>query len=481
MGESPLDQSASSSVPLVVDVDGTLLATDTLFESFWCGLGNAPIATLGAVFSGLPSRASLKTKLADVVLPDIASLPLRSTVLAQIKAAQADGRMVVLASGADQRIVDALATRLGLEGNHYGTSPSVNFTGDHKAARLVERFGEGGFDYIGDSAADISIWAVARQGYVIEPTGRLRAAIAAKGLTPKSIPADSRPYGLVRAMRPQQWVKNLLLLLPLLSAHRFDVATLGAVLLGIVAFSAAASSIYIINDLLDLSADRQHSQKRFRPFAAGDSSILSGMALSLGLSAGALGLAGFIGWQLVGLIAVYMLLSLAYSLHLKRLRWLDVAMLATLYTLRIVAGSLAAGLDMSGWLANFIFPVFIALGCVKRLTELANAPEGKTLAGRGYKPEDRGDLLNIAIASTFAATVIFVMYSYSTIASVLYVQPWVLRLAAIVIPIWLGRMISRGWRGQMDHDPIVFALRDVRGLGLLTSALVLVLVAAGLI
>jgi len=480
-GESPLQNASLNPAPLVVDVDGTLLATDTLFESFWVGIGNSPRASLAAVLKGFSSRAALKTGLAAVAMPQIALLPLRAEVVALIKTAQAAGRDVILASGADQSIVDSLANRLGLSGKHLGTANGVNLTGANKAAALVARYGREGFDYVGDSLADIPVWAAARKGYVVSPNARLRAKLSAKALAPTEIQIAASPWALVRAMRPHQWVKNVLMLLPVLAAHRFDLATLGAVLLGILAFSAAASSIYIVNDLLDLSADRQHPEKRFRPFAAGTASLTSGMGLSLGLGAMALGIAGLLGWPLVGVIAVYMTLSLAYSLQLKRLRWVDIFMLATLYTLRVVAGSLAGGLELSGWLANFVFPVFLALGCVKRLTELATATPGKQLAGRGYAPEDRGDLRNIALAALAAATTIFVMYSFSDIASLLYPHPWVLLIAALIIPIWLGRMIARGWQGQMNHDPIVFALRDPRGLALLAIAMMLVLFAAGLV
>ena len=470
-----------SSLPLVVDLDGTLLATDSLYESFWAGLGQAPVFTLLCVLRNISNPSRLKSALAARVQPDIENLPLRQEVLDQIAQAQQAGRMVVLASGADQRIVDAVAQRLGLAGVHLGSDGTTNLTGAAKAAVLVARFGAGGFAYMGDSRADIPVWQAAGQAIVVAPGKKLRRRIKALALTDVTfIGAPPSALALLRAMRPHQWVKNLLLFLPMLAAHQFDLATFGAILLGVASFCAAASSIYIVNDLLDLSADRQHAQKRFRPFASGAAKIVHGMALSVALGAVSLLVAAWLGWGMFGLVLLYMALSLAYSLRLKRLRWLDVFMLATLYTLRVVAGTLAGQLVLSGWLANFIFPVFLALGCVKRLTELAGAPPGKALAGRGYAPEDRADLRNIAIAATLAATVIFGLYTFSNIASALYIAPWLLRLAALIIPIWLARMILRGWQGRMNHDPIVFALTDAPGVALLLFGAVLVLSAAGL-
>ncbi|MEX0968998.1 MAG: UbiA family prenyltransferase [Paracoccaceae bacterium] len=471
-----------SSLPLVVDLDGTLLATDTLYECFWAGMGHAPVATLLTVLRHFANPARLKAALVARVQPDIETLPLRQAVLDIITQAQKSGRDVVLASGADQHIVDAVARRLGLTGSHLGSDGATNLTGAAKATALVARFGARGFAYMGDSRADIPVWQAAGAAIVLAPSTALKRNVEALALPDvEFIGAPPAPLALLRAMRPHQWVKNLLLFLPLLAAHQFDLATFGAILLGVASFCAAASSIYIVNDLLDLSADRQHAQKRFRPFASGQAKIAHGMALSCGLGAVSLLAAFALGWGMVGLMLLYMALSLAYSLKLKRLRWLDVFMLATLYTLRVVAGTLAGDLVLSGWLANFIFPVFLALGCVKRLTELAAATPGKPLAGRGYAPEDRADLRNIAIAATVAATVIFGLYTFSDIASVLYTDPWLLRLAVLIIPVWLARMILRGWQGRMNHDPIVFALTDAPGVALLGLGTVLVLVAAGLL
>jgi len=247
-----------------------------------------------------------------------------------------------------------------------------------------------------------------------------------------------------------------------------------------VAFSAAASSIYIVNDLLDLKADRLHATKHRRPFASGAVPIRIGMIASAVLGLVALGLGAWLGMPFFLVVCTYMLLSLAYSLRLKRMRWIDIAVLATLYTLRVVAGAAAGQVDVSVFMLIFIFPVFITLGCVKRLTELTLAKSDERLPGRGYSRTDRGDLRNIGALGVAGALIIFFLYSLSDQAQVLYPTRWILWLALVPIAMWLVRMLRLGYFGKQDYDPIVFALRDLRGLGLLFLTLSMMFYAAGL-
>ncbi|MFQ5438365.1 MAG: UbiA family prenyltransferase, partial [Paracoccaceae bacterium] len=263
-----------------------------------------------------------------------------------------------------------------------------------------------------------------------------------------------------------------------IAAHRFDASGVLVVLAAAMAFSAAASGIYIVNDLLDLEADRLHPTKKNRPFAAGDVPIEIGMASASVLGLGALGVAGLINVWLLGVLALYMAISLAYSLRLKRLRWVDVATLAGLYTLRVVAGAMAIEVVASGFLVAFIYPTFIALGCVKRLTELTLAVSNERLPGRGYGRADRGDLLNVASLGIVGALLAFFIYSFTPAAAVLYPNIWHLWLALVPLAGWLVRMVLMGWRGKQDYDPIVFALRDRYGIALIALTLMLMFTAA---
>ena len=472
-------ESPASKVVLAVDVDGSLLKTDMLVESFWAALGRHPVLCLVAVVSLVFNRPALKRRMAELADLNTSELPQNTEVKSLIESARKAGQPVLLASGSDESLVLPLAQALDLVAPPLASNGTVNMTRQRKAEALVARYGAGGFSYVGDSAADIPVWQAGKGGYVVAPSAGLRRQIARAGLELEEIGQPNRWQSLLRALRPHQWVKNILLLLPLLAAHRSDFEGFALTFWGIAVFSAAASSIYIVNDLLDLSADRRHETKRNRPFAAGQASLQSGMAAFVVLAVFALGAAGLHSWQLAAVIALYMGLSLSYSMVLKRLRWVDIATLAALYTLRVVAGAVAAGVPMSGWLGGFIFPVFLGLGAVKRVIELGKAKSDSPLPGRGYARHDRADLRNIAITAAVGALVVYMLYTYSEIAGTLYHNLWEIRLAALPVALWLGRMIWRGWQGRMDYDPIVFALRDPVGLALVATGGFLLVHAAG--
>lgn len=465
--------------PLVLDVDGTFLKTDLLFESFWAGLGRDPLATLKACLRYFSAPARLKAELALIadlrtdlmpVNPQVADLALQSRVA---------GREVVLASAADESLVQQLAAEYGLSGRVFASDGHVNLKGARKAEALVSAYGEGGFDYAGNSAVDMAIWEKADNALIVGHVASARA-LAARGRNVVELAGGFSLRALIKAMRPHQWVKNTLLILPMIAAHRFEMATLVPILWGILAFSAAASSIYVVNDLLDLEADRLHATKKNRPFASGAVSIAAGMVVFVLLALISLIVAATLNIGFLGVVVLYMVTSLAYSLKLKRMRWVDVATLAALYTIRVIAGAAAAEIYVSIYMLIFIFPVFITLGCVKRLTELTLATSDAPLPGRGYARRDRGDLLNVGGLGTAGALLIFFLYALSDQGIELYPTTWILWVAMVPMALWLVRMLILGWYGKQDFDPIVFALRDKFGIGLLMIILSLMFWAAGL-
>lgn len=465
--------------PLVLDVDGTFLRTDMLFESLLAGLGTDPLATLRAAATHFRHPERLKAELAQIVSIRTDLLPVNPAVADLALRSRMAGREVVLASASDRSLVTRLAAEYGLSERVFASDATRNLKGAAKAQVLVEAFGERGFDYAGDAAVDMAVWAHAENAIVVGRVPQARE-LAARGQNVVEIGGGWNPRALLKAMRPHQWVKNVLLLLAMIAAHRFDLATLVPILWGIVAFSAAASSIYIVNDLLDLEADRLHPTKSRRPFASGEVPITVGIFASLGLALLSLGIAAALNLQFFGVVVLYMVTSLAYSLKLKRMRWIDISTLAGLYTIRVVAGAAAAQVDVSLYMLIFIFPIFITLGCVKRLTELTLASSDDRLPGRGYGRPDRGDLLNVAMLGTFWALVIFFLYSLSEQGEELYPTTWILWVAMIPMALWLVRMVMLGWYGKQDYDPIVFAMRDKFGIGLLMIILSLMFWAAGL-
>lgn len=465
--------------PLVLDVDGTFLKTDLLYETLWAGLGRAPLATLHAVATKFGDRAGLKAELAQIAPLRLDLLPVNPAVVEMARGAQAEGREVILASASDTSLVTPLAAHFGMQGT-LASDGTTNLKGPEKAAALVATYGEAGFIYAGNDRSDMAIWERSSHAIVVGHAGGAVARLKAKRIAATTVPDGWQPRDLLRAMRPHQWVKNILLVLPVLAAHDFRLSLLWLVLAGMAAFSAAASCIYIVNDLLDLEADRLHPTKKARPFASGAVPIGVGMIACALLGVVALGIGAALGGAFLGVVVLYMILSLAYSLKLKRMRWVDIATLAGLYTLRVVAGAAATGVAASGFMLVFIFPVFITLGAVKRLTELTLATNDDRLPGRGYGRPDRSDLVNMAGLGMAGALLVFFLYSYSEQARTLYPTQWLMWVALIPIAAWLFRMIRLGYYGKQDYDPIVFALKDKRGIGLLLITLSLMFYAAGL-
>lgn len=469
----------ADSKPLVLDVDGTFLRTDLLYETFWAGLGRAPLRTLAAVLGKIGNRAALKAALARIVPLRLDLLPVNPQVMQIARAAQDEGQEVILASASDTRLVQGLADYHGFDGS-LASNGEINLKGPQKASALTDAFGKGGFYYAGNHRSDMAVWEQGAHAIVVGHAGGAVRRLASLGIASTEVGNGWRLRDLMRAMRPHQWVKNILLILPMIAGHDFTRPTFGLVLLGMIGFSAAASCIYIVNDLLDLEADRLHATKKGRPFASGAVPIQVGMLAAAVLGAGAIGLGAWLGAGFLATLLGYIALSLGYSLRLKRLRWIDIATLATLYTLRVVAGAEAGGVDASVFMLIFVFPIFITLGCVKRLTELSLATNDDRLPGRGYGRTDRSDLLNMSALGMIGALVIFLAYSFSAQAASLYPTRWLLWVALVPIAAWLWRMIRLGYLGKQDYDPIVFALTDKRGVGLLLITLSLMFYAAGL-
>lgn len=323
---------------------------------------------LGVALTRWRSPARLKHALAAIGQPAVDRLPLRDSLAARAAEAARAGRPVHLVSGSPQALVDALARRLDLPGPHYGSDPERNLTGEVKAAFLARRFGVGGYDYAGNGRADLPAWQGARRAIAVAPPAGVRRALARMGKPVETLEEPGRPGALLRELRPHQWIKNLLLFVPMLAAQRFEWIVTGQVALAALAFSLGASAIYVLNDLLDLDADRRHPEKRERPLAAGTLPIPAAMTASAGLALLALILALAVGPPVAALTLLYMAGSLGYSLWLKKRRWLDVLALADLFLLRVLTGAVAAGVVLPPILFLFGFAIFFVLACAKRIT-----------------------------------------------------------------------------------------------------------------
>lgn len=452
--------------PLVVDLDGTLLVTDTLHEQYLALGMRKPDEALRLIAILLRhGRAAMKARLSTHDALDVESLPWRSDLLDWLRAQAAAGRELHLVSAADEGTVRRVAEHLKLFSSHAGSDGETNLKAERKAALLAERFPEG-FSYAGDSAADLAVWRRAQS--IVLAGASAQTARRAEAL---NRPIEARfenerfKFGrIAKQMRLHQWSKNILVFIPLLLAHRFhDGPAWLATVFAFLGLSIAASATYIVNDLADLTADRRHDSKKFRPLAAGNLSVaLAATFVPLMLLAGlALALAA----NVLTLIAVliYLAITVSYSVYLKRIPLLDTGTLGILFTMRILIGCAAAAIPPSPWMLAFSVTLFFSLSIAKRQTEImkavrANAP--RQIIGRGYELDDAPLTLVYGISTGVASLVILMLYTTNGVARDLYHEPNWLWAIPLLLLFWQLRIWLLAHRGQLNDDPIVFALKD---------------------
>lgn len=464
--------------PLVLDVDGTLLRTDLLFETFWLALGTSFWLTLRVLVTCWRRPAILKYKLCEIAQPDMELVPVHEDILARALKARSNGRAVHLASGSTQHLVDALAARFGFTGVHFGSDQNTNLTQSAKAALLLRKFGEGGYDYAGNHKKDLPSWKGARKAIAVTSDKALKKDLSRLDLPVEyEAPAGFSLKALLKELRTHQWVKNVLLFFPLLVMQIPDPLPFFHVAIAAAGFSLGASSIYILNDLLDLSADRIHPEKRHRPIASGALSIPHAMIASVGLACVALGIVWLVSPAGAALTGAYMASSLGYSLWLKKRRWLDVLALATLFTLRVITGAVVAQIAIPTRLLVFVFFTFLVLACVKRMTALTRLATRDHLPGRGYSPRDLTYLDWISHGSIVAAILAFGAFAFSAPAALLYGHPVILAISALPLGLWLLRVVRMSEDGLEDYDPIVFVFKDKLGLVLVALSFLIAFIA----
>jgi 4-hydroxybenzoate polyprenyltransferase len=455
---------SSNKVPLCVDLDGTLLKTDLLWEAALALVKKNPRALVSTPLWLFAGRANLKRRIAASGAIDPALLPFRGEVLDLIKRERSGGREIVLVSAADEKFAQAIATHLGCFDAVIASDGRRNLKGRMKRDALVAKYGKGGFDYIGDHPADLEVWRDARSGFIVSHRQRLlRRAEAIGSVLPLKIAPDASWRTWARALRLHQWSKNILVLVPVITSHRIvEPAILFQAAVAFFSFSLVSSSVYLVNDLVDLEADRGHKRKRTRAFSAGALGLSSGVAM-----AAALLLLGMVLGLLAGVAFVFMLIlyycgSFAYSAYLKRISGLDVLILAGFYTLRIFSGGSATGIGVSLWLLAFSMFFFLSLALVKRYSELKSDAdvEPSRRTGRGYVDSDLPTLGAFGISSGFISVLVLVLYVMSEEVTLLYAHPERLLLMCPLLLYWVSRVWLRTTRGQVHEDPVVFALTD---------------------
>lgn len=464
--------------PICVDLDGTLVKSDTFVDSLMVLARRQPLAFLRTPFSAIKGKAHVKSQVASMVALDVAHLPYNRPLLEYLREEHAAGRKLYLVTGADRTLAESVATHLGIFDGVMASNGAVNLTGNNKLQHLEQRFASDGFDYIGNALPDLPLLKNAQQAMLANPDARLNSALKTRNIkvSRKFLDRSRVPVALAKALRVHQWAKNLLVFLPLLLAHTIQLGLVLTAVASFFCFSFLASATYILNDLLDLEADRVHLNKRQRAFAAGDLSVSTGLVVSFLLAAVAFTIATYLPQKFLIFLLLYLVTTLAYSLALKRIVLLDVVILAGLYTVRMAAGAAATNTLISPWLAAFSIFFFLSLAMVKRFSELQNLHTRgmNPTSARGYHLSDIEQLRSFGTSSAYASVVIFSLYINGRDVTALYHHPSRMWLITPLMILWISRVWLLASRGLLDEDPVIFALEDrmslLLGLGVVLIA-----------
>ncbi|HBK44973.1 MAG TPA: UbiA family prenyltransferase [Xanthomonadaceae bacterium] len=444
-----------------MDLDGTLLNSDILYESLLALLARNPLYLFLLPFWLLRGKAAVKRELASRVTLPAETLPYNEQVVELLRTTSQRPR--VLCTASDALLVQPIAEHLGLFEQVIASDGQRNLSGRNKAQALVAAFGERNFDYAGNGTVDLEVWSHAAGGWVVNNGSALARAAGRRTTIHAHWPAPSRGRAWLKALRLHQWLKNLLVFVPLLAAHQFmEPGSIVQSILAFLAFGLCASGVYVLNDLLDLTPDRLHVRKRNRPFAAGRLPLPHGLIVAPVLTLSGLLLSLLCSFTFTGVLLAYYVMTLAYSLRLKRIVMIDVVLLASLYTVRIVGGAVAIDAEPSFWLLAFSMFIFLSLALLKRYTELhAILASGKNKAsGRGYGVEDLPLLQSLGAAAGYIAVMVMALYINSPESVELYRNPKLLWLICPVLLYWISRVWVVAHRGDMHDDPIVFAATD---------------------
>jgi 4-hydroxybenzoate polyprenyltransferase len=460
---------------IAVDLDGTLVLTDTLHESLLLLVKQVFFSIFLLPMWLLQGRAAFKSKISERVSLNPTLLPYNQAFIDWLIHQRASGKKIVLTTAADQRIANTVAEHLGLFDEILASDGKTNNSSSEKILLLDERFGQKCWDYAGNSYTDLTVWSAADQAIVVNANDAIIKKVKQRRNAILIFPATRVTFDVwFKVIRFYQWLKNLLLFIPLIAAHQVgNLESFSTLVVAFISFSFCASAVYITNDLLDLDSDRQHPRKRHRPFASGVVPLHVGFILAPALALLSLVLALWVGHAFTAWLVFYFAVTTAYTLWLKRLVLVDCLTLAGLYTLRIIAGAAAVSVALSFWLLAFSVFIFLSLAFVKRFAELqAQAEAGRNTAhGRGYMVSDQSLIQTLGVTAGYAAVLVLALYLHSDSVLNLYAQPELIWLAVPLMLFWVSWIWMKAHRGQMHDDPIVFAVKDKASLAVATLVL----------
>jgi 4-hydroxybenzoate polyprenyltransferase len=467
---------------IAVDLDGTLTLTDTLHETVLSLARSKPYLLLLLPFWLVKGVAYLKLKVAENSVLDVTTLPYNVPFIDWLKEQKASGKTLVLCTAANKLIARKICRHFDLFDDFIASDQYTNLKSANKRKALESKYGEYGYDYAGNSSADLEVWAGAAQAIVVNASATVLAKVTKFASVSETFPSEKLNLSVwLKALRVHQWLKNLLLFVPLLAAHQFDeLQSLATLTLAFISFSLCASLIYIINDLLDLESDRRHPRKKNRPFASGKLRISLGVAVAPLLIGSSVTLGAIVGEDFLVILSLYFSLTVAYSLALKRVVLVDCLTLATLYTVRIIAGAAAVSVTLSFWLLAFSVFIFLSLALVKRYAELKiQIQEGNSSAhGRGYIVSDAPLLQTLGVSSGYISALVIALFVQSENVISLYAQPLAIWLVFPILLFWVSWVWLKAERGEMHDDPIIFAAKDKASLAVAALTIVVFVYAA---
>ena len=449
---------------IAVDLDGTLTLTDTLNEAVLNLVRTKPFMLFLLPIWLAKGVAYLKLKVAENSVLDVTTLPYNVPFIDWLREQKTSGKKIVLCTAANELIAHNVSKHFDFFDEVIASDEHTNLRSINKRKALEEKYGEQGYDYAGNSRADIEVWAGASKAIVVNANARVLKKASQVATVTDTFPSESPSLSLwLKGLRLHQWLKNLLLFVPLLAAHQFgNLQSLGTLIVAFISFSLCASSVYIVNDLLDLESDRRHPRKKDRPFASAKLPVSYGVAITPLLIGSSVTLGTIVGKDYLVVLLLYLALTAAYSLVLKRLVIVDCLTLATLYTVRIIAGAVAVSVTLSFWLLSFSVFIFLSLALLKRYAEIkVLIQEGKSFVhGRGYVVSDAPLLQTLGVSSGYISALVIALYVRSEDVVSLYAQPLAIWLVLPILLFWVSWLWLKAERGEMHDDPIVFAAKD---------------------
>ncbi len=450
----------------VVDLDGTLIKNDLLLEALTDILCRNPLHIFKILKWLRNGKAFLKEKIAQNYKIDVTTLPYNQDVIQLIESKIKDGYNIVLATASHRIFAVQIANHLGLFDELYATNGKVNLRGETKRDLLIKKYGARNFEYIGNSNDDLAVWQFSSKVYAANPNPFLQKKLKSFRNLAEIFTNPQNPVKtFLKAIRVHQWVKNSLIIIPLIAGHKINgIADIKNGILAFLFFSLCASHVYLFNDVLDIRNDRNHHSKKYRAVAAG--LIPSHIALALSfalLFVSIIGSFSFLPFRFGLSVIVYYLLTVSYSVILKRIAVLDIVVLAALYTMRIIAGTYAFNLSLTFWMLAFSMFIFLSLSLVKRYAELYQqryTGKNEQAKGRGYYPSDLEIISSMGTTSGYLSVMVLALYIQDTATITLYSHPKMIWFACPILLYWISRIWILTHRGEMNEDPVLFAIKD---------------------